>query len=183
MKNTKKPIKKIYIIIAAIIVIAACLVAWFILQSKQNNSVARDSNGTSLERSNEELKETDTITDNPSVKEDSGSDIPATPEKNPETGLNKVNVILTSTGTSGDQVDASGFVSNVVENGGKCTFLFTQGSKTLTKTSTTSTNPTSTTCATVRFNKSELSTGEWKVVIEYRSETSYGKSNESSLSL
>lgn len=153
--------------------------SWY---SNSNKDVRRDGDGTSLERSKTELSETEGIQDDPEKsKQSTSSDTVPTPTTNPTTGMREVNVVLTNTGLEDGQVEASGFVSNLVEEGGTCTFTFTQNQRTVNKSTNTVVNPTSTTCRTVRFNESELGQGEWKVIIRYSSSTATGTSNEGSL--
>ena len=185
IKNKKNRLVRVILpVVAALVITGLGGTWWYLDSSTSKDDVKRDNKGTSLERSNSENTETKNIETDPDAKGTTGSDAPSAPETNKETGLNKANVILTSTGTNGDNtVDSSGFVSNVVEDNGKCTFIFTQGAKSVRKDTTTSTNPTSTTCKTVRFDKSELGTGEWSVVLEYTSPTSSGTSNSSKVTL
>ncbi len=183
MRITPKKNTRAYVIVAAVVVLLAVGGVFAYKQySDSNNTVARDKSGTSLERSQEELDETKRIQDNPEdSKQQTGSDAVAEPAVDSSTGKRSVNVVLTSTGAENGEVDASGFVSNIVEEGGTCRFTFAQNEKTISKTTTTAVNPTSTTCLTVRFDENELGPGEWKVIIQYSSSSAAGTSNEGTL--
>ncbi len=183
MRITPKKNTRTYVIVAAVVVLLVVGgVFAYKHYSDSNTTVSRDKSGTSLERSQEELDETNSIQDNPEdSKQQTGSDAVTEPAVDSSTGKRSVNVVLTSTGTENGEVDASGFVSNLVEEGGTCTFTFAQNQKIIKKTSTTATNPTSTTCLTVRFDEKELGSGEWKVVIQYASSNASGSSNEGTL--
>lgn len=185
MRITPKKNTKTIVIAAALAVLLVAGAAFAYRQySDSTNSVARDKSGTSLERSQEELNESENILNNPKdAKQQTGSDTVNEPAVDSATGKRTVNVVLTSTGADNGQVDASGFVSNLVEEGGTCTYTFTQTQRTVKKSSGTSVNPTSTTCQTVRFSENELGTGEWKVVIQYNSSSASGTSNEGTLEI
>lgn len=143
------------------------------------NDIKRDANGVSVERTQQDLKLEEELKRDVSRKEQSTqTDRPADPVIDEETNLQQANVVLTNTGQSGDEITASGFVSNVVEEGGVCTFVFTDGQRAVKKNTGTLPNANSTTCKTVRFNKEELSAGTWRVYIEYSSSVSAGNSNE-----
>jgi hypothetical protein len=138
----------------------------------------RDSSGTSLERTPQDLKLEEELKNDAAKKEqNTQTDQSTTPTVNQDTNLQQVNVVLTNTGQDNNTISASGFVSNAVEEGGVCKYIFSNGQKTIQKTSTTLVNASSTTCKTIRFDKSELTTGPWKVQIEYISSVSTGKSN------
>lgn len=179
--TTKKSSKKVLLAMAVLLIAGLGAFAAY-KHSNSNNDVRRNQAGTSLERSEQELKETKDIQDDPkTTKQQTGSDSVPEPEMDSSTGSRNVNVVLTSTGTENGTVDASGFVSNLVEQGGSCFYSFTQSQKTITKTADTFVNPTSTTCSTVRFDEKELGPGEWKVSITYSSATATGTSNTGSL--
>ena len=177
--------KRLIAVTVVILLLASCMIAYFVLQNSRNNGVRRDANGTSLERSNIEKNETERIqSDTADAKQSSGSDVPEAPISNPDTGLLKANVVLTNTGTDNNgTADASGFVSNLSEEGGVCTFTFAKGDRTVTKTSTTMVNPTSTTCKTVGFAETELSAGDWQVTLRYVSTRASGTSNSMVLTI
>ena len=132
----------------------------------------------SLERSESEKEAIEALEDDPSLKtQNNQNDTPAEPEKT-SSGKNEANVLLTNAGISNGTVSASGFVTNLVEDGGDCSYKFTNGSSSVVKTSKTLMNPTSTTCETVSFPASELTSGNWKVVLSYSSSASTGASSQ-----
>jgi hypothetical protein len=80
------------------------------------------------------------------------------------------------TSASGDEVRA--LVSGVIEDGGTCTYVFTKGSETISKTSAGVANVSSTNC--VLFNpapSSFLSSGSWTVSLSYTSSSTSVKSS------
>ncbi len=131
-----------------------------------------------LERSEAEKAREKELIDNPELKtQNEQTDTPSAPTTT-DSGKAAVNVLVTNASISNGTVSASGFVTNLVEEGGSCTYVFTSGSSTVTKNSQTLTNPSSTTCATVTFPSSELLvSGTWKVTLSYSSEKAAGKSD------
>jgi hypothetical protein len=176
--NSRNNSKKVVIIVVAIAIILAVIGAagYFYLH---RNDIKRDENGVSIEQTPQDKKQEQDLKDDPTKKQQpTQTDRPTEPTVDQKSQLQQVNVVLTNTGVTNGTVSASGFVSNVIESNGTCKYIFTNGQKTVEKTSTTLTNPTSTTCKTVEFNSSELGTGTWKVKINYSSSASTGVSNE-----
>lgn len=172
-------IKTIFAILAVSILLGAGVFAWNWYLHK--DEIKRDANGVSLERTPQDKKLEDELNKDLSKKESNHSDLPQTPSIDPESNLQKVNVVLTNVAQSGDQISASGFVSNVVESDGVCSYLFTNGSNKVEKQSTTLVNSTSTTCKSISFSGSELSIGKWEAQISYSSSLSSGISNKMEL--
>jgi hypothetical protein len=175
--NSKKSYKKTILIIASILVLAlAVAIGGYLYMRTGNNKY--DSNGISTERTLQDKQLEKKLDSNPDQKQQATqTDHPTTPSVDESTNLQQVNVILTNTGEVDGSVSASGFVSDVVESTGTCTYVFTNGQKTVEKVSNTLTNATSTTCKTVQFSASDLSAGTWEVQLKYSSPTSTGSSN------
>lgn len=164
-------------VLAGVLVLAGGAGAYFYLH-RHDNDIKRNPQGISVEQTPQDKKLAEELNSDPSKKQQATqTDTPPAPTVDKSTNLQQVNVILTNTGESNGMVSASGFVSNVVESSGTCTYVFTNGQKSIEKTSTTLPNSTSTTCKTVQFNASELSAGTWKVQLKYASPTSAGTSN------
>lgn len=169
------------VITAAVLVVATSIFVW---AAGNNNGEKRDEKGTSLERTQEDKALERELEESPGKKPDSThSDAPSTPQVDQQTGRSKVNVILTNTGMNGENVNASGFVSNIVESDGSCEYVFARGETVVRKPSVALTNPTSTTCKSISFAKSELGNGVWVVYLEYGSGTSFGSSNQLELEI
>jgi hypothetical protein len=80
--------------------------------------------------------------------------------------------------TSADNSAVRALVSGVVEDNGTCTFVFTQGSNTITKTSAGVANASTTICALLSPAPSSfLGKGGWNVALNYTSSTSSVKSS------
>lgn len=177
-KNKRNKTKNIAIISLSILFVLGATFAVYAFIHRNDDEIKRDASGTSIERTPQDKALEENLENNPSDKTDSSqTDTPQAPSVEEGTNLQKVNVVLTNVGETNGTVSASGFVSNAVEVDGKCTYVFTKGQEVYKKESTTLTNANSTTCKTVNFPSSELSSGTWKVDIEYSSAASAGKSN------
>ncbi len=74
-----------------------------------------------------------------------------------------------------------GYISGITEEGGTCTATYSQGTKVITKTSAGFFDVNKTTCSSLEVASSELSPGEWKVILRYDSAKSQGVSSEVTL--
>lgn len=171
-KNKKR------IIIITIILLAATVVAiiyWNLGQRRTQEDIPK----IEMNRTETEKQISDQLKKNPDKKEDNSQrDQPASPNNTKSGGKTAVNVLLTSTAITNSKVVASGFITNAVDNGGRCTFVFKRGGQTIKRVSTTETNPTSTTCITVQVESSSFTSGTWSVYIEYESDRYKGISNQ-----
>lgn len=179
-KRTSKRRKAIYILLAVIIaIILYCVAAFAFKLFPFSQADVADSEGRKISQSQSEAEkeQVENIEKNPESKTDTpNTDNAEVTTPDPQTGKSEVNVLLTSTGQSIDKktVDANGFVVNVSETGGSCTYKFTNGAQVVEKKSDTLQNPSSTTCKSVKFPASELGPGTWSVTLQYNSKTSIG---------
>ena len=77
-------------------------------------------------------------------------------------------------------VDVGGDVSNINEEGGKCTIVFSKGSDVVSVTTNTLPNAGYISCETGSINKSKLTAGKWSVKIQYKSNYAEGESEAQS---
>lgn len=82
---------------------------------------------------------------------------------------------------AGDQVEASGMVPGLVEDGGVCTLTLTQGSTSRTVSGGTAAAQESTYCSLLTYPVQELGGGTWEATLTYASEKSYGVSDAASV--
>jgi hypothetical protein len=80
-----------------------------------------------------------------------------------------------------DRSTVESFVTGVFENGGVCTATLTQGSQTVTKTSTGFQNASYTQCAPISLTGVNLGKGPWTVMVSYSSASAVGKSESTIL--
>lgn len=98
---------------------------------------------------------------------------PVTNESSGSQSLKKVSVFITST-----SLPVRAYASGIIEDGGTCTATFTQGTTTISKSSTGLANVSYTSCPPISPN---LSKGKWSVVVSYKSSTAYGTSGAQSI--
>lgn len=134
---------------------------------------------TNMSKTDTEKQATNNLKKNPQDKtQNNQTDTPATPPIDTTSGKQQANVLITNAGVSNGNVSVSGFVTNVVESDGSCTYTFTNGSSKVSKTTDVLPNATSTTCATTTFPASDLEpSGTWSVVLSYSSSQSAGVSS------
>lgn len=123
----------------------------------------------------EETKNLENNPDNKSVRPN--TDIVPKSKTDPSTKKQSVYVMMTSVEQSVNKntITVSGFVTNAVEQDGKCTYIFTLGDRVVRKEAGVIPGPSSTSCQTIQVSRSELGVaGRWTVSIEYTSSTSHG---------
>jgi hypothetical protein len=87
-------------------------------------------------------------------------------------------VVLTFAGwvDADSAIEAAGYVTPVVEDGGTCTLLLTSGDRQASATSTGVADATTTACGDLAVDGGELASGTWTAVLQYSSATSEGVS-------
>jgi len=180
-QSNSKRRKRIIIILAVIVllVLGYGLYAWKAKLPPFKEAYDPSGTAVNMDRTDTEKAQSQKLQDDPKAKtQNDQTDTPATPSTDQSTGKQQANVLLSRAGITNGTVSAGGVVTNVVESDGQCSYVFTNGSSTVTKVSQTMTNPSSTSCAVVSFPSSELAaSGTWQVYIQYDSSASSGKSN------
>jgi hypothetical protein len=188
MKINRKPNKKkvialvivMFLVAGGVYAFVASRAGIFPFERPASDSAEIGEQKVSLERSDAEEADINAIADNPSLKnENDQTDTPKPPVESTENDKLKVNVLLTNVRVANGTISASGFVTNLVEADGTCSYIFTKGPLEVAKTARTLTNPTSTTCETVRFSTDELTAdGTWSVSVAYNSSAASGESEK-----
>ena len=78
-------------------------------------------------------------------------------------------------------VEAAGYVSPVVENGGTCSLELEQDGRTVVVTAAAEADATTTICGNLTASGDELAAGAWTAVLRYRSATTEGTSEPSTV--
>lgn len=95
-----------------------------------------------------------------------------------------VTPIITNASQNGSEINVSGYVSGVFENGGTCTVTLTQAGSQITKTSAGFENASTTQCTPVTIERSEFSTaGQWQTTLTYESANAAGISQAQTLTI
>jgi cytoskeletal protein RodZ len=84
---------------------------------------------------------------------------------------------------SGGQVNANGFISTMIEEGGTCTLSLTKGSEAVRTTNTALADAQSTVCGLMQISTSQLGSGEWTATISYSSDNYEGTSDPQTIGL
>jgi hypothetical protein len=89
-----------------------------------------------------------------------------------------VSVELTSWGWNAGKRSAQvrGYAAGVVEGGGTCTLILTQGARQVTADVEAMPDASTTACGSVAVGGSQLGAGSWQAVLRYESPTSSGSS-------
>lgn len=185
--NYKKNHKKLYVIIAILLVLLAGLFAyvyafngsifgWKVRQtaleasSTDNNTPTEDQKKTGKQVNGNTVNSPDTT--KPSTS-GSGSDTPPAPVPQPD-GKSIVEIGVTST----DQNDSNLRIRTViysVQGSGTCTITLTKpGSRAVTQTVDIQPLPTTSTCKGFDVPLSQLSAGEWKATLTFSNDTMTG---------
>lgn len=78
-------------------------------------------------------------------------------------------IVVAGADLDGLNVSASGYVSGVVENGGRCTFAFTRPEHRVESSRDAVANVADTTCGFVQLPIDQFTKGTWQVVLTYTS--------------
>lgn len=180
-KTLVKSKKAVTLAIAGLLVVVLALYAMFVYPGWLVNKSEIKQEGlpaaaTSSAKDGE--KKVDNTSEKPSGDDGLSSDRPAqnTPQ---QSGKKAVSPIISSYGLSGDKanLEVSGGVNSVVENGGTCTYVVYWSGGSVTRTSTASAGPSSTDCHVVSFSLFGLpGNTEMSVKVAYSSNTSSGES-------
>jgi cytoskeletal protein RodZ len=99
------------------------------------------------------------------------------PSTTPSGNKKPVTPVITSASVSG----VNAYVSGVFEEGGTCTFKFTLGQQSFSRTSSGFENATTTNCTPLVLSRSDFpSSGSWKVNLSYSSNSAEGTSAQAS---
>lgn len=78
-------------------------------------------------------------------------------------------------------VEAGGYISPVVESGGRCTLELTQGTRAVTVSAPAEPDATTTACGNLSAARSRLTPGRWTAVLRYASTKTTGVSDSSTV--
>jgi GH25 family lysozyme M1 (1,4-beta-N-acetylmuramidase) len=171
MKDFRHNRKKIILVI--LLVVAVLITAYFIVIRDNNNQ-------------GDKPRPTNTINyDGPTEEEKKAGDIQKEADKQRQEINNSAppqtaNIVIVDSSQYDSTIEIRSYVSNVYEDGGTCKATLTNGSKTVSKTSTAFKDATTTQCEPIDIPRSEFtSTGDWKLVLSYSSSKIQGETNGS----
>ncbi|SEU00094.1 hypothetical protein [Geodermatophilus poikilotrophus] len=115
-----------------------------------------------------------TVTDRSAGEESGGAGAVATDAPRPEDTDVVLSFAVWDPATS--SVQASGYVSPLVEDGGTCTLDLTQGDRTVSVSSAALADATTTACTDLVVPGEDLAAGTWVLQLHYASDTAEGTS-------
>lgn len=101
----------------------------------------------------------------------------STPTSANNNGKKQVTPII----TYADKTRVNAYVTGVFEDGGTCTATLTQGSQTITATSSGFENASYTQCAPIDLSNKNLGSSPWALVVSYSSNSSEGQSQSTTI--
>jgi hypothetical protein len=99
----------------------------------------------------------------------------------PRTRTTDVQLTVVGWNASTSAVEAGGYVSPVVQSGGTCTLVLTQGAHRVTASGPGMPDATTTDCGNLSVPRSSLIPGTWTAVLHYSSATTAGTSRPSAV--
>lgn len=182
-KNTK--IQSVIFCVVAIIVSGAVTFGVFMLarhlnthDSNNKSPNTTEQNSPDIIRTEEDAKDEEKAAassmdakDRAEAAENAKTEV----EKN-SAGLKVAKPELSFVAAEGDKIAVGGFIPNINETEGTCTFVFTKDSETVTESTGILPNPSYISCETARIEKSRFTSGTWNVKIKYKSNLSEGES-------
>lgn len=181
IKNKKVAI--LAICVAIILVVVGGVSAYFVLRRPAGPEATTNGTGDTFNKVDySPANETDKQY-NDRLKEDLGKE--ANKNDSTDNGKQSVKPTIVDAGQYGSSIEIRSLISGVVESTGVCKIVFNGPSNNVvTKQVAAVADASSTRCENLEFGKSELpQNGEWRVIVEYTSSLSEGKSEERSFSV
>lgn len=171
MKTKKHTLfsKKAALITSVVIVLAAGAAAAAFFVASPNNSNKENS-------SSDQTQSTSTTpsasTPTPESKIGGSSEQPPAPTPQPS-GKSKVTAAITAANQNGSTVQIRSIIYSVTSSG-TCTLTLTKGSSIVTKTAPVQAISSSSTCQGFDIPSSELSAGQWQIVLHFENDSLTG---------
>lgn len=198
MAKNKKKSKHISDILTFVIaaILVAVIVFGVVVMIRQNSpseseqpKEARNTNTASdIIQNEEDLKDEDKVAESSNDAKDRAEAQARNEEEDRRTieqtasGLKVAKPMITDIDGTDEPgvVVVRGEVSNINEEGGKCTIVFSKGSEVVSVTTNTLPSSSYIPCEAGRIEKSKLSAGKWSVKIQYKSNYAEGESEAQS---
>ncbi len=156
-KRSKKKLL-VFLVIIAIVLCAATVLYFLVIRKSDTDNTASYSPPTAEEKQQAEDHKEEIIR-----KE---SDQPA------ESPVSGTNVFITYAEQFNQNINASGYISGIIEEGGTCTLTLTKGSHTITRSKPALPDAKHTTCPDFNIPRGDIpEAGTWKITIGYSSDT------------
>ncbi len=177
----------IVMILVAVIVLGGLTIAKLMREKDENDSVHDTNTASEILRTEEDLKDEEKVAQSSNDAKDrfdADERTKTVTEKN-DAGLNIAAPVVSFVGLSqdGNYIEAGGAVPNINEPEGNCTFVFTNGDKTVTASSNILPGASYISCEAVKLEKAKFTSGTWSVKIQYKSNLSEGESETQSFEI
>lgn len=178
--TTKKSPQKLLLITTLVVLLVVAGALLWRRQNSQNDTVSQtSSNGINLSPATEQEKQ-----DSNAIKEQTYEEEKKSETDNQSGDKKSVTPVVVDAGQYDNAIEVRSYISGVVEDGGSCTFSFTQGQGKVTKTVTGFADATTTKCPNTSIPRSDFpSSGSWSLVVEYSSSSASGKSSTISIEI
>ncbi len=184
-KKNRKSLKTAFLSFFGLVLVAAGTFGALVLinqsQPEEDSNRNPDRNTAVLDEEDPKKDDPDSYTYGDDMKDETDDEESEVSEKE-EDGRTKANVVMNYAEQGDSGLIASASATNVVEETGTCTYVFTSPSG-VEKKVTANTLPSAkdTPCKSATLNESE--TGTWKVKVIYDSTTATGESSELSFTV
>ena len=178
MKTAKKTRKKKILIISSILfaVIACCFIAYAVFGQNGKFSLPGQESSQTEDTDKKSEGDIENTTNTPDKTTPPNTDLPAQPEVEESTGKRIVSVI-SSTNIDGNAVYIRGGVNTPEATGSCYATLSGPNNARIQKNTTLLPSANSSDCKTIEIPLSELSPGEWSVILNFSSDSAKGASN------
>ena len=174
--------------VVVVVLVAGSIVYIFNRNSKKDNKTATSDNPISIDSTNynppteEEKQETEQFKKEQEAKQNANIDSQQSTSATQKSGI--ANVSITNLQSTSQAATASGFVSNVFEDGGNCTLTLTLGNQKITGTSKGIADVNKTTCPEISIPRSSIpQSGQWTAVLSYASSKISGTSDRKTIEI
>ena len=179
-KLSKTPLKKL-VLLGLLILFGVAGILWGFDKAGVINLPFLSNNGTTTDITNginygpptkQEKQDTEEFKKD-LTNQDSNNETPTTPGQK-----QTVTPIISSWGqvSSTQNVEVSGYVTGVYENGGTCTANLEKDGQTVSQSQAATLNAQSISCGFISIDRSRLSAGSWKTTLSYSSAAAEGTS-------
>ena len=163
------------IVLVAIVVFGGLTIVKEATKSEEDNIVSSDTNTATLyDGDSEKTDNGNTGHDQKDAYEAERKDQEA---ERDETSGKKVAKPIIAVNSNEQMIIINAKITEFVELGGGCTYTISNGATSKTYTKEVVPDAKTTTCDAVALQKSELSSGEWQVKVEYKSDGAEGVSD------
>jgi cytoskeletal protein RodZ len=186
IQNKKKKSKVILIVILVVAFIVAGGASYWYLDA---NGFFGNKDKTAEQK---EKSKTDVASDNPTDGQTPADEIGDNDNKGVEkppvevdaNGKKKAVINIVDASQYDDTFEVRAGVTNLTEEGGKCEFVFTKGSQTLTRTTNAIFSGTRVDCETLDILVVDFpAKGEWQMVVKYTSAAAVGSSDSRTVTI